>query len=184
MEDSNKPGQPATPGRSSGVMDVQRPKSSLAVAEPPAPSQPAEAPTPVEEPKPAPDVAVPTEVTNATPPEDHSPEPPAKDEPKNKDDVHPLLAAHAQKKHGPVVPIVTAVVIALALIGVTVFAFLKTKDSSNSTGDHPATHQETTTPATSSDVDNASQQVDEALAAVDDTKDFADSQLTDQTLGL
>lgn len=93
-----------------------------------------------------------------------------------------LLTPHASKpKHGPVLVIIIAVIIAAALIGVTVFAYMQSQDTKKDT-DHPA--EQTTAPATTGDVDNTTKEVDDAVNSVDDAKDMPESDLTDQTLGL
>lgn len=91
-------------------------------------------------------------------------------------------------KHGktPVVAIVIALVIALGLAGLTVFAYMKNKDSvkpeSDATTQQPTVAK--TTPATTGDVDTATKEVDTTLQEVDNTEDFADTTLTDAALGL
>lgn len=91
-------------------------------------------------------------------------------------------------KHGktPVVAIVVALIIALGLAGLTVFAYMKNKNSVKP--EYDATTQQPTvaktTPATTSDVDATTKEVDTTLQEIDNAEDFADASLTDATLGL
>jgi hypothetical protein len=204
MADEIKPensAQGATPGSarpSGGIMDVQRPKptdtgplNQPAEPEPGTSFTPASgenpASVPPETPQPSNDpIAPPENESIAKPPESEPVDAPAHTPDEHTDETHPLLAAHATKKHSPVVPIVVAGIIALALIAVTVFAFLKTKETTTPDGDdHTSpTHQETSSAATTQDIDDANKEIDQTLTAVDEAKDFPEADLSDQSLGL
>jgi len=94
--------------------------------------------------------------------------------------------ASAPKKKKPVVAIIVAIVIALGLGAATVFLYMKYSRNSNSSNTSGTSQQasNTITPATISDVDQASKQLDTSLAQADDNKDFAATAFSDQTLGL
>lgn len=79
----------------------------------------------------------------------------------------------------PVGVILVAIIVGLSLSGLTVFAYMKTKDT-------PPVKQNTQSQqkATSGDVDDTTKGVDESLKSVDDTQDFNDSDLSDTNLGL
>ncbi|HTE58685.1 MAG TPA: hypothetical protein VK694_08170 [Verrucomicrobiae bacterium] len=186
-----------------GVMDIQRPRPQAPLASRPAPAS-VKVETPAapadEEPAfiPADEESAPTPVVD-TPPPNKRPNiieqaaaadaKAAADNPAATHDPHQqMLAAHASKKGRPVAVIVVAVLIALVMAGLTAFAYMKTKDSTKTTGDHPsqqsAAPEETHTQgATTADVDSASKEVDSAAAA-NEAADIPESDLTDQTLGL
>jgi uncharacterized protein HemX len=182
------------PAARRGVMDIQRPRvqQPASAAPPAAPDAvefeptplPAEAkPDPAPEPASQPAPATPEAVAPV------APTPPAVDQPAAPHDPHQqMLAAHASKKGAPVVVIVVAIIIALGMAGLTVFAFMKTKDSTKPSGDQ--SHQEmsssdnsATKAATTADVDEASKAVDSAIAS-DEATNLPESDLSDQTLGL
>jgi uncharacterized protein HemX len=99
-----------------------------------------------------------------------------------------LIAAHAKKpKSGkPLVAIVIALLVALALAGAAVYAFTQTKDKTHQDGDHTKTSTPSTTQDTTvaSDTDDLQVEADKLATDADDTKDMPESDLTDQTLGL
>lgn len=93
-------------------------------------------------------------------------------------------APHPHKSGAPVGTIIIAIVIALVLAGLAVFAYNRSKNqpaASKTPASQPAASK---TPATASDVDATNQQIDASLATVDDNKDFAATELSDATLGL
>lgn len=151
--------------------------------EPPVSTPPVETP-----PAPAPTPVMPPEHTDskagdlyppASTPADVPPSEPAGEQHHNHD--APELPKHSGT---PVVAVVIAIVIALALAGLTVFAYLKTRNTSpdtNTTTTQPST---TASKATTKDVDNTSKDMDTALSSVDDTKDFAATDISDTALGL
>lgn len=95
------------------------------------------------------------------------------------------LAAEAPKPQGhkrPLVPIIVAVLIALSLSGVAVFAYLnqqkktETKQTSQTTSPAPS--------ATSADVDETNQAIDTDLNSANDDADLDDNTLSDTNLNL
>ncbi len=177
MEDDTRPTNNQTaPASSGGVMDVKAPQPQAAGV-PPLPGSRAEEPLTS---APLPDETPAPEDTIAPPESEHiMPSPP--------DHAEHLLAAHANpKNHPPLAAIVIAVIIAVALVGVTIFAYLSTRDATHQQDDDHTAQQESTEQAavTTTDVDDATQDVDSTLSSVDDAKDFPESDLTDQALGL
>ncbi len=79
----------------------------------------------------------------------------------------------------PLVAVVVAIVIALGLIGLAVFAYFRHKDMP--AGEH---HHMSSTEVTTNDVDNTGKDVDNALSSANDNKDLPESDLSDQALGL
>ena len=182
-EDQTKtPAGAATPPpRSGGVMDIQPPKGQPDIW---AHDEPTPAPTPT----PAPAAPTPSPEPNLKPSTPEIIAPPEKQTeglPKHiEEHTDHLLAAHADAHHKkPVLAIVVAIIIGLSLIGLTVFAYMQTKDGTKDAGDHGTeTHQESG--ASAADVDDTTKQVDDTLNTVDDTKDMPETDLTDQSLGL
>lgn len=84
-----------------------------------------------------------------------------------------------KKGKTPVGVILVALLVAISLGALTVFAYMKTKDSAPV---KPA--QQTEQKASAQDVDNTTQGIDESLKAADDAADFNDSELSDTNLGL
>ncbi len=87
------------------------------------------------------------------------------------------------KKKKPVLAIIVAIVIALGLAAATVFLYMKYYRTSSKTS-NTSQQASAVTPATTSDVDQASKQLDTSLAQADDSKDFATTAISDQSLGL
>lgn len=102
-------------------------------------------------------------------------------------DPNPMaIPAHAgQKSNGPVVAIVVAIVVALALGGLVIFTFSKTKDNSaktnSSAGPAPVVSKPLASPA---DVDTTTQELEASLSKIDEDKDFSSEELSDKSLGL
>lgn len=93
-------------------------------------------------------------------------------------------APSGRKAAAPLGVIIAAVLIALGLIAVTVYAYLQSQEKSSKSTESSQTDTTKTTPAvTGTDVDEASGEVDKALNSSEET-DFPDSELTDQSLGL
>jgi uncharacterized protein HemX len=130
-------------------------------------------------------VATPPETKDAKPAEPIGPVDSPHDTPA---DDYPQPPPHIEhKSHPPIVAIIVAVVIALALVGVTVFAYMSSKNDTKHEGDdHEMTEQQSSqqSAATTTDVDDTSKEVDSTLGSVDENKDFPESELTDQALGL
>lgn len=130
------------------------------------------------------------DVTDAGTPETDgasTPNPPIVDQPEEQNP----LAAQAHKQHAsgtPIVAIVVAIVVALALAGLVVFMFTKgkSKQSAKSAAPSNSTSQAIADKplASVSDVDATTQQIDVSLTKIDDTKDFAPTDLSDTSLGL
>lgn len=115
------------------------------------------------------DVATSSDEPTSEAPADQQPAPLAAEAPKT-----------AHKK--PVIPVLIAVVIGLALIGVASFAYMqqdKPKDNLANTSQTPA--KEETTPA---DIDSVNKSVDDDLSTTNDAADFDDATLSDTNLAL
>lgn len=195
---SQNPGWPSSApppitgvGAAQGSPDTSAPGMASAPASWGAPAQPAVAPSvPVSAPAPAP--ADPGALASApvAPPSDSATTPitpGASDQPAHSDDAahkddhqNPMaIPGHvAGKRKAPVGIIIVAIIIAVLLAGVAVFAYMKTQKKS--TGSVPAK-----APVISaSDVNSTEKQLDESLGGVSDDTDFAASNLSDASLGL
>jgi hypothetical protein len=86
-----------------------------------------------------------------------------------------------KKAKTPIGVIIVAVIVALSLSALTVFAYLKTKDSPSVKDNQKSQAQDR---ASAGDIDDTTNGVDEGLKSLDDTKDFNDSDLSDTNLGL
>jgi hypothetical protein len=86
------------------------------------------------------------------------------------------------KKSGmPKGAVIAAIIIGLALAAVAIFAYLKTQTKT----DQPTTTTGTqNSQVTAKDVDSTTQAIYDNLKSIDDTKDFADTTLSDASLGL
>ena len=82
----------------------------------------------------------------------------------------------------PLGPIIVAVIVALVLGGLTVYA-LKTKNPAAPTANTASTSKTATT-VKSSDVSKTSDDVDSSLKQVNDTQDFNSNDLSNATLGI
>jgi hypothetical protein len=176
-------GNVTEPPKPAGVMDVQRPRPQHQDAKPEdAEHKPAPPPTTIEvseggEIKPAGNF----ESEHKTPEviQQHIQEEHKKAEEQQQD------AAKAKHKSGkPVFVILIAVLVALGLAGVAVYAYMQSNDTKSPSTSKSESTSQPAAPATSTDVDDAAKDVDEAISSVDDTKDMPESDLTDQTLGL
>lgn len=177
-----RPQQPLTPRRATAPAKVE---SSAPVEEEPAFIPAAEETTPPAAPVDTPPPGKKPSIIEQAAAEDAQ----AADKHSEAHDPHQqMLAAHASKKGRPVAVIVVAVLVALIMAGLTVFAYMKTKNSTKPTGDQssqqPTASEKTQTQgATTADVDSVSKEVDNAAAA-NETADIPESDLTDQSLGL
>lgn len=202
-KDTTEPTRPTVPV-SRPVMDVQRPTArpqpttvgaptSESPAEPESeatpPAEPTTPPaeTSVESPaaKPSFDIAAALAEADKTPGAATTPDAAAASEAHSKADH--LLAAHAKTGHKPIVPIIIAVIVAIALGAVTVFAYMKTKNDTRGGGDThttaPTAETQDSSGATPQDVDDASKAVDGA-AGTNDTADLPETDLSDNNLGM
>jgi hypothetical protein len=184
MENNNTPSSPQAP--TGAVMDVQPPKngqSSTQVAEKP---EVTGTPVVVETPTAAEvteQPAAPAEETNqAEITANDNPTPATADsQPTENNPLAIDSAAHTHKSNVPVAAIALAVLIAIVLIGITVFAYIRTKNDGAAT----TTKTNLVQPkVTTQDVDQTSTEIDGTVNKVDDTKDFAGEDLTDKALGL
>ena len=97
------------------------------------------------------------------------------------DESHP---ATVHKAGAPIAAIIAAIFVAVGLIGVTVYAYVKNQDGSKTDKySLPGASSQTQADTTGKEVDDTSKDVDNALKSVDDA-DFPESELTDQSLGL
>ncbi len=196
MDDTDK--QPATsplpPANNGGVMDIQSPKTAQD-------SSPADHDSNalVEEPGLSPEAAPVSTVVATEPvaPEQPPTESPTADTSKqaenspssvasSTDTDNPLAINKAptpKKKSGaPIIVIVVATIIALGLCALVISIYFKSKNDTKKTSTN--TSQQTASKITPDELDQAVKDTDEDLSQLDDTKDFPDGELTDQTLGL
>lgn len=97
------------------------------------------------------------------------------------------LAASKPKKSNKSTFIVVAILIAIALMAGAGYAYMQSgkKTSSATPATTPAVENKTTTTELkAADIDKASTDLDTTLKKVDDTKDFASTDLSDSSLGL
>ena len=78
----------------------------------------------------------------------------------------------------PVLAIIAAVLVAIGLAAVTIYAYIQSQDTTETT---QTVNQ--APPVTGEDIDSTEAEVDEALKSTEEA-DFPDSELTDQSLGL
>lgn len=202
--DNNTNPQDSSP-KPQGVMDIQPPKPPVSTG-PPQPSTP---PAPTLETPPT-NMSVSQAVHDATehPPAAADAQPPTNsgftpellakaqaetNKPQTPVDTKHHLPAHAKKSGKPKLVIVIAIVVALALSGVAVYAYMQSKDNAktddHTTQQHSDTdgHETTTTPAdsaTTKDVDDAVKEVDGATGGTDEATDLPDGGLNDSTMGM
>lgn len=86
------------------------------------------------------------------------------------------------KVKAPVAAIVLAVLVCLGLIGLTVFAYLKTQSDTKSNGDNQTTQQ--TEAITPEAVDASQESIDAEIGTTNDDQDFNAAELSDESLGL
>jgi hypothetical protein len=134
-------------------------------------------PAPVEEVK-APEVAAATEPTVSNDLQ------PATTEAKPAENPMAIPPKPAHQAHVPRGTIIVAIVVALLLAGTSIFAYLKTKDDTTTSNNNKTSQKATPAKVTTSDVSQTSQQIDDTLKTVDDTKDFEANDLGDTALGL
>lgn len=135
------------------------------------------APAPVEADSLSKNSVVPTVSADESPQAPEAPRQPAHD-----DKLPAPAMPTGHKAGGPIIAIVSAVVVALGLAAITVFAYLKTQQT-----DNPAPQQNTSAnepaPAPAEQVDQATKDVDEAINAADEAG-LDETELTDESLGL
>lgn len=174
VESSNPPVlQPASVGSTIPVTEAQpavaeapSPVTPTITPETSAPIQPIINEQPVQEP-PA------TSNSGETKPEDNKPVP---DQPQPQ-------KPHEPHKGAPTVAIVIAIIVAIGLAGVVIFAYMQSRNSD--TIERTDTQSLTEKPQASvTDVDTASQEIDSELEKANDSTDFAANDLDDSTLGL
>ncbi len=98
----------------------------------------------------------------------------------------PSSHAHA-KRSAPVAAIIIAIIVAVGLAGMVVFAYMQNKDSGDiKRSDTPANSQAVVEKpqASVSDVDSTTQEIDSGLQKADDAKDFSATDFSDASLGL
>lgn len=129
-----------------------------------------------------------TPVSESTPPADTPPVDPPQSPPSDTTPDAPAAAPPAApKKHGaPVVAILLAVIVAVALAGVAVFMYLKSKNAETLIkGSESSTQTVVEKPqASPSDVDTTTKEIDDTLTRADDAADFSANELSDTSLGL
>jgi multisubunit Na+/H+ antiporter MnhC subunit len=103
------------------------------------------------------------------------------DKPSEESQSQPPAMPPAHKGSAPIAVIIAAIVIAIGLVGVTVYAYMQSQDKDEKTDTSQT--QQTTPEVTGEDVDQTTADVDEALGATEEA-DFPEAELTDQTLGL
>ena len=106
----------------------------------------------------------------------------------------PLLGSHEQPIHGhkpphsgmPIMAIAIAVVVAIVLAGLVVFAYTRNSSGDIDRKDTTGIYQPITEKpqATTADVDETNKEIDAGLEKANDTADFPESELSDASLGL
>lgn len=97
------------------------------------------------------------------------------------------MVVEPAKKHIPLIPIIIALVVAILLIGVTVFVFVKSgskpkSDTNNLTTKEDEKKEEGR--VTVEDIETAKKDIDQNLTNINDSTDFHNDDLSDATLGL
>lgn len=190
MEGNNKVQPKPTPAPSGGgVMDVQAPQlKSTAPETPPVPPT-ASAPGVVPGPVPAP--AANSESEDSKKPESGlSPELLAQAEAETKKSDTKPNAPKIPKNRGPIVVIALAIIVALSLAGLAIYAYLQSQESSPTT--QPVSDQIGTedaepaevTPATSQEIEDMSKELDDAINATPEDEEIPDGGLSEDTVGL
>lgn len=88
------------------------------------------------------------------------------------------------KRHLPLLPILSALVVAVAIIGLTAFVFIEAKYKNK-----PQPTSQTTTKSdekgkvTADDIDKVKQQIDQNMSSLSDSKDFTLDDLSTQKMG-
>lgn len=106
-------------------------------------------------------------------------------EPEVPDTNQPQKSQKPKKEKGPRAPIgaiIMAIIVAGALAGVTVFAYMRSNSTSTDKGTE--NQDSANSEVQSSDVDDVTSEIDKSLNGLDDSKDFQESELSDTTLGL
>jgi uncharacterized protein HemX len=89
------------------------------------------------------------------------------------------------KKTGtPIAAIAIAILVAVGLAGVTVYAYMKTQNETKSPYETGSQQTEQPASVTPADVDSTSKEIDDAVNSIDDSKDLPENELSDQSLGL
>lgn len=187
MDSNNTNGVSSTdqPASTGSVMDVQTPQPSAAgsVMGGVAPTAAAPGPDATITPDTVEPVAAPATGPAAPPLDDNAGAP----------TIHnPMADAPAQaapqpaKKKSKALVVIVALIVAIALGVAAYFAYAKSMnhDESAKKSDTTAAKTETVTAAKAADVDDTTSAIDKSLAAVNDAKDFAATDLADATLGL
>lgn len=109
--------------------------------------------------------------------------------PQHEDHNQMAIPAQPPKKSGkPIAAIIAAIIIVIALIGVSVFAFVKTsqkKPVKQTTKTSTETKKTTKTEVTADDVSSTSKDIDTEINKTNDAKDLPTSEsVNDQSLGL
>lgn len=169
---TNNSGTGSQPSTAPPVMDIR--SSAPAPVSTPAPSVPTDSTT---------DLGLASEPANNTPSVPTALVPEVKPEETSHDETPPTSPS-APKKKSPMLVIVLAIIIALALGGVAYYLYDKNKGNPNIESQTAQPVADNVTPATTSDVDQTTQDVDTAVEEADKAGDVSDSDLTDSTLGL
>ncbi len=164
MEENN-PNRPQTPdeSRTAPVIDMHMPESPeppVAEDAPGAPSPSVVAPLPVDQPS---SPSLPGEGAARAPVDQHKP-------------------AATPKHSAPITPIIIALVVAAILAVVTVITFKNTSAPESSENTQTSTQVESA--VTPESIDATSTEIDQTLDGVDESSDFPEDELSDQTLGL
>lgn len=160
MEDDNQPVQTENPSQ---VIDVKTPDETPiiptveAAGDPPAGE---EAPVPVQQTAPEP-ASSPEQPADIQTPAD-VPEPP-------------------HKAGAPIAAIIAAILVAIGLAAVTVYAYMKTQEDGKKT---TSTSTQTDSSNAANEVDQTTKEIDSTLNSTSEATDFPEAEITDQSLGL
>ncbi len=179
-DNTTKPGQVMDIQPTPAASSVITPTTAIASPELVVPAAPVEEqPVAQTEVAPAPTTDAPTEPVVA-------PDDATSSHNEQSSEVPAPLAAQASPAHKkPILPVIIAVLIAAALIGVAVFAYMQqNKKPAASTGGNSTGQTEAPAKATGADVDSTNKAIDDNLGTTNDAADFDDNTLSDTTLGL
>jgi uncharacterized protein HemX len=80
--------------------------------------------------------------------------------------------------------VIMTIFVTLLLAAAVVYVYVSAQDNTQETTQQQPVSNESTSPATPEDIDQAGAEVDQALNSVDDVQDFDESSITDESLGL
>lgn len=95
-----------------------------------------------------------------------------------------IPGSSAAKKDRTMLLVTAALVVSLTLAGLSIFAYMQTQNNQLVTQPVAETTDKSTVPAEAAEIEEAITEIDESIKAADDDADFAESDLSDEELGL